>query len=342
VTAGAALRTRLLDGFDDPAFDRNRWNALVLSAAVPSPYLTWEAQRAWHDVYGTGELMLIAAEQDGEVVAVAPFRAVEGLVEFNGTSFELDRLDVLGEVSDPDTLLALLDAARSHAADFSSFYFEFVHEGSPLNEHIPALAPRLGLRAQSFGDMLCLELDLAADAELVRRPAGSSGRQVLKDERWLMRNGRLELHQFRDADEILARLPTLFDQHRRRRPGPEDPSRFHNEQVRRFFERLTELAGGTGLLRFSQLDWDGRPIACHYGLALGRRWFMKAFSMEPALAKRSPGGVLLRQVILAAAEDGAEVFDFGTGGQEFKRRYATRSSRVVGWVMDPPEWSEEA
>jgi CelD/BcsL family acetyltransferase involved in cellulose biosynthesis len=62
---------------------------------------------------------------------------------------------------------------------------------------------------------------------------------------------------------------------------------------------------------------------------------MKAFSMEPELASRSPGGILMRHSILGAREDGADVFDFGTGEQDFKLRYATRTWAVASWSLKP-------
>ena len=129
----------------------------------------------------------------------------------------------------------------------------------------------------------------------------------------------------------------LFDQHRRRWPGPENPSRFHDPEVCRLFEVATERWVGADILRFTQVDWDGRPIACHYGLELAGRRFMKAFSFEPELRGRSPGGILMRHIIIGAREEGARVFDFGTGDQDFKARYATRSWRVLGWRFYPPD-----
>jgi CelD/BcsL family acetyltransferase involved in cellulose biosynthesis len=45
----------------------------------------------------------------------------------------------------------------------------------------------------------------------------------------------------------------------------------------------------------------------------------------------------MRHIILGALEEGVHVFDFGTGDQGFKARYATRSWRVLGWKFYPPD-----
>jgi len=327
------VRTRKLSGFDDASLGRERWNALALANTTPSPYLTWELQRAYDDTVDWGQLVLVAAERGEDLVALAAFRSAGGQLSFNGTTFEFDRLDFLGDVSEPEVLAALLAAARDHD-DSVTFDFEFVHDDSPTHRNLPAVASALGLEGGPKNQSVGLELDLAAQPE---RAQSSTSKQVLKDERWLVKNGNLEVHHLRDPVEILPRMPALFDQHRRRWPGPDNPSRFHDPEICRLFEVATERCMGADILRFTQVDWDGRPIACHYGLELAGRRFMKAFSFEPELRSRSPGGILMRHIILGALEEGAQVFDFGTGDQDFKARYATRSWRVLGWKLYPPD-----
>ena len=332
--ATAGVATRILDGFDDPSFGREQWNALVRSSPIPSPYLCWELQRAWEDALGFGEPLFVLAERAGQAIALAPLRHHRGYLAFNGTCFEFDRLDFIGDTGDVEVTTALLEAARDRAPGFWGCELYFTHADSPTHDQIPGAAQGLGLRPEHKYDSVGVELDLREKPELAETATSS---QVLKDERWLARNGRLEVRQLRDAGEIRPRLPALFDQHRRRWPGPHNPSRFHQEEVCHLFERIVEYCEDTDLLRWTEIVWDDQPIACHFGLELGGRRFMKAFSMEPELGKRSPGGILMRHAILGAREDGACVFDFGTGEQDFKLRYATRTWAVTSWSLTPAE-----
>jgi CelD/BcsL family acetyltransferase involved in cellulose biosynthesis len=334
VTDPVGVGVRVAGSIAELGIDRGAWNALALASPAPSPYLTWEFQRAWDEVLGTTEPLFVAAERDGDVVAVAALRVDGGDVTFGGTCFEFDRLDVLGDASDPDLLTGLLSAARDHVGDFGRFDLEFVHSGSPTHDELPAVAERLGLTSEIQYEMVGLETDFRANRGIVEE---RTSRQVLKDERWFARHGKLDVHHLRDAAEILPRLPPLFDQHRRRRPGPDDPSRFHRPKIVRLFERITENCIGTDLLRFTQVEWDGRPIACHFGIALAGRTFLKLMSFEPELASRGPGSVLLRHVLAAARDEGCDAYDFGTGPQDFKRRYATRSWPVLSWLLEEPE-----
>ena len=143
------VRTRVLSGFDDAALGRERWNALVLANPTPSPYLTWELQRAFDEVFDWGDLVLVAAERGEELVALAALREAGGELTFNGTTFEFDRLDFIGDVSDPEVLAALLSAARDTVATFRAFDLEFVHDDSATHRRLGAVAFELGARRRA-------------------------------------------------------------------------------------------------------------------------------------------------------------------------------------------------
>ena len=49
-------------------------------------YLTWEWQRAWWTIHPRGQLLLVAAEREDRVVAVAPFYVDHGMISFVGQS----------------------------------------------------------------------------------------------------------------------------------------------------------------------------------------------------------------------------------------------------------------
>ena len=81
----SGLHIRDLAGFDDPACSPDVWNRLVPRGHTDVVYLTWEYQRSWWEAFGYGDLLLLAAERDGEVVAIAPFYVDEGVVWFVGS-----------------------------------------------------------------------------------------------------------------------------------------------------------------------------------------------------------------------------------------------------------------
>src|SRR6266446_4233138 len=82
--AMASVRTRVLTGFEDPHCSPHLWEQLLRQGHTDVVFLTWHWLRAWWEAMDDGDLLLIAAEQGGEVVALAPLYAIEGMVFFLG------------------------------------------------------------------------------------------------------------------------------------------------------------------------------------------------------------------------------------------------------------------
>ena len=324
----AAVRTQVLKGFDDPALGPEQWNRLLGGGDLV--YMTWQCQRAWWETLGRGELLLIAAERNGRTVALAPFYTEARMVYFVGSSFELDYLDFLGDVSDPDVLDALLETARDCVPGFRGFQFYFVPDATGTGERLQGAARRLGLSCYCEDEMPAPVLDLAGQS-----PHLAEKKSLARYERRLRREGEVEVRHLRDGEAILPQLNEFFAQHMARWQGTGNPSRFLYAKSRAFFERLTCAAGRTDWLRFTRVDWKGRPIAFHHGLCFRGRFFFGTSSFALDVARYSPGQVLLRHLLLAAMGEGASTFDFGTGPAPFKLRFATRVARVRTWGLYP-------
>ena len=309
------VHTRILTGFDDPTFGPAQWNALLRGGETDIVYLTWHYQRAWWETLGRGELLLIAAERAGRVVALAPFYLESGMLYSLGTSFETDHLDFIGDTSDPAVLDALLETAREQVPGFLGFRFYFVWEDSRTGERLQAAAERLGLSCYQEDEMAAPLLDLAGEPEAAL--AATRKKSLLRHEQFFRREGTLEVTHLRDGSAIWPHLEEFFQQHIARWEGTANPSRFTYDKARRLVERLTRIAGETGWLRFTRIDWNGRAIAFHYGFCYRGRYTCGTPSFAADLAHRSPGEVLLRQLLLAAIDEQARVFDFRTGDQPF-------------------------
>ena len=93
------INIKMRRGFDDSAVGREHWDALVAQGDAPFISQTWLCQSGWwQQAYRDKRLLLIAAERAGEVVALAPLYADEGVVYFVGTG-AADYLDFVGDVN---------------------------------------------------------------------------------------------------------------------------------------------------------------------------------------------------------------------------------------------------
>ena len=339
-TTRSSVTTRVLDGFDDAKFGQREWQELLRASNIDHIYLTWHFQRAWWETFGTGQLLLILAERDAEPVALAPLYADSGMVYFVGSAFESDYLDFIGDISDPTVLEALLVTAREATREFLGFTFYFVADRHGTHERLGAAAEQLGLLCWEEHDMHAALLDLAAHPEAALEAANK--KRLLKLERSYQREAPLEVHHLHRGDEILSYLDEFFEQHISRWAGAPRPSRFVDQEPRHLIERFTENAADSGWLRFTRLAWQDRNIAFHYGYSFSGRYYWGMPSFAPDLARRSPGQLMTRHLLLAAIEEGARLFDFGTGTQPFKLRHATQVDRVRTWSLCPSDAASEA
>jgi len=328
------VETRVLEGFDAPTFPAEQWDKLLGSGATDVVFLTRQWQRAWWETLGRGDLLLIAAERDGQVVAVAPLYAHAGMVYLVGAD-DADSLDLLGEGGDAEVLAAILETARARVPGFLGFELEPVPETSPTTRALAAAADRLGLSCIDHWG----ESAVAPQLELRGRPAvgrAAVNKQSLRrHEARLRRGGPVEVVHLREGPAILPHLEAFFEQHVARWAATPTPSFFGWPRVRAFYRRLTELAGESGWLRFTRLDWNGQAVAFHFGFCYrgSYLWHKPSFAVE--LARRSPGEVLLRHLLLAALDEGVHSFEFGLGSEPFKLRFATGANHVRKWGLYP-------
>ena len=308
------------------------WNEAIALSPSHTVFQTRAWLQAWWETFGRGELMLLVATKAGRTVALAPWFAEAGMV-FPIGSGGSDYLDLLGNVTDPEVLDGLLSAARDRCPGFVGYRFYHLPDDSPTGSLLASAAERLGLAIFDEGEQVAPVVDLAADPE--HAFAATRKKSLVRHENWFRRHGELAVRHTSEASVTIPDLRQFFEQHVARWSVTPYPSLFQDDQQRTFYRRVCELAGPEGWLRFTRVMWAGRPIAFHFGFCYrgAYLWYKPTFDL--ALAARSPGEVLLRQLLLAAIEEGAETFDFGLGDEAFKSRFASSQRTVRDWGLYP-------
>lgn len=324
------VTTRVLRGFDDPSFGQKQWTRLLRQGDTNGVNLTWQWQRSWWGTLGHGKLMLIVAEREGQIIALAPLFTDGGMI-FN--ICPEDYLDFVGDISDPVILDAILRTAREHVDDFCGFRFYFIPDTSHTGERLQEAAAGLGLSCGDEGSLPSPFIDIAGQPDVAL--AATRKKSLRRHENYFKREGTLDVQHMNNAEAILPHLDIFFEQHRARRGVTEHPSLFQDPKQCEYYRRLTRDISPTGWLRFTRIDWNGRPIAFHYGLSYQGRYLYGIPSFAIELSQHSPGEVLLRQLLLAAIDEGATAFDFGIGGEAYKYRFATHFKHLHTWGLYP-------
>lgn len=328
-TATEPVVVRRLAGFDDPTISPAQWNALLVHGHANVVTLTWEWQSSWWDTLGRGELLLLAVEQGGCLVAIAPFYVHARMIFLVGSG-ESGYLDFVGQLA-VDAMGAVLAFALAAVPDCQGFRFYAVPGSSPTRAGLADAAGRVGMDCYREREWMTWTLDLTDRDrcdEAVRK------KSLVRHENYFRRTGALDVAHWRTYDGMATELETFFEQHVGRRAATPSPSAYLDPARREFARTWVRRLSGAGWMRFTRVSWNGRPIAYHLGALYAQRflWHEPSFAID--LARHSPGEVLLRQLLLSAIDEQARVFDFGTGDDAFKARFASPTPTYT-WELYP-------
>jgi CelD/BcsL family acetyltransferase involved in cellulose biosynthesis len=268
-------------------------------------------------------------EEASRPVCIAPLFADDGMV-FN--ICPEDHLDLIGEVSS-EIVEAIVRCAMELVPNFQGLRMYFVPQGSTTVTCLHQAAERMGFFCTQESTLPSPQLEIFARPDAAA--ACTRKKSLLRHENYFRREGRLTISHTGTAEGILPQLDEFFEQHIGRRAATPNPSMFVDVRHRDYYRSIAANIGPTGWLRFTRIEWNSRPIAFHFGASYAGRYLFGIPSFAIEFERRSPGEVLLRQLILAAIEERAEVFDFGIGDEAYKYRFATGKEQLVTWGFYP-------
>ena len=329
--ATSITSVHILDRFDHRSLSESAWGELLQQSDTNTVFQTRVWQETWWNAFGRGQLLLLLVERDGKAVTLAPMFCDGGMIFFVGSGGS-DYLDFIGS-NDTDVLKAVFETATERLPQALGFRFYHVPDSSRTGERLSQVAAEVGLVCFNEGSLAAPALDLRREVN-GELPA-TQKKSLLRHEKFFRQSGQLELCKVESSQELSANLSPFFDQHVARWASTPFPSLFVENRQRAFYRALVARAADAPWLRFTRLDWNSRPIAYHFGFHYcgSYMWYKPSFDIE--VARRSPGEVLLRQLLFAAVDEQAEVFDFGLGDEPFKQRFATRVNHVTTWGCYP-------
>ena len=302
---------------------RTEWTSLALEGR--NVFGTWEWADAWRrHLAPRGELAVaVARRPTGIAAAILPLwvarRRPCRLVRFIGAG-PADRLGpVCARAQQAPAHLALKRHLDSVLAGSGLFVGERL-SACDCGGDIPGAAlvarnasPLLSLGAGGF------EAFLASRSRHFRN-------HVRRQERTIMRAGRLVYRLTQDADELGRDMHTLLALHGARWAGQRTTAL--SGPRAKFHLDFAQTALPNGWLRLWTLELDGQPLASYYGLRFAGSELYYQMGRDPAYDRLSVGFVLLCHAIRSAAEDGVREYAFGVGDEEYKSRFTDHDPGV--------------
>jgi CelD/BcsL family acetyltransferase involved in cellulose biosynthesis len=327
VAARGRLKVSVYEEFDHAALARRRWDQLVASG-TDVVFLTLDWQREWWRAFSSDQeqLLIVLAERDAEPCAIAPLFAAKDMLFLVGSDGS-DYLDFIGRL-DEAVLTFMLDAARRMLGDFAGIGLYHLPRTSRTTSLLPRVAERLGLALYCEGEATAPFADLT-DVERVTHLVARRG--VRKAEARMSRGGPL-LARTAEKRELDEWLELFYAQHAELWSPSEGWGR---AEARSFCRAIVHAGHARGWLRFSMLEWRGRPAAFEITLVRGERHLSYLGSRDTAIDRYSPGAVLQAHMVKAAVQAGARRWDFGLGEEPYKLRDASGVAEVANWFLYP-------
>lgn len=284
-----------------------QWDALWRASANVTPFQSPHWLLPWWRSFGSDSPYVIASSTNGKLDALAPLYILrdpdsdESLGMFLGTGIS-DYLDVLGEAS------SLAEALMT--ADCQLWDLQQLRPTSPLLSMPFADGWSDNVEDQDPCPVLALD-------QLEQSQSTHAKKKLRYYRRCAERLGEVR-YESATHETLDALLELLFELHaarwqRRGLPGvlaDEVTQNFHRDVARRMLD--------AGALRMYAMRIDDRIKAVFYGFAHQDAVYYYLSGYDPELEKISIGNTLVAHAIDEAVHDGAKVFDFLRGAEEYK------------------------
>jgi CelD/BcsL family acetyltransferase involved in cellulose biosynthesis len=318
---------------------RAEWNDLCQRMEYATPFASWEWADGWLQVMGRDSSVLIAvARRNGRAVGILPLAR-------HGSGAWLPALTVLGvDRLYPDHIALLAEGEVSKDLLATLLRAALAAAGRRARIDLPMVAADSGM------DRACAEAGLPARVRAAGiapyLPITGSFDKFLaglsSNERYKIRNRTKKMLAVPgvrfggvaegDLPVVLGRLREL---HALRSTQKGIESSFDRDDVQQFHARLVAALPAESLT-FRCLYSGEEIFAVFYGFTLQGRLFYFQLGYDPAWSDRSPGIVLLSEVIREAHERGCIEFNFLQGDEPFKWTWTKQSRTLNNWTFYSP------
>ncbi|HIQ02533.1 MAG TPA: GNAT family N-acetyltransferase [Anaerolineales bacterium] len=318
------------------AFDAlaDEWRALLRRSVSDTLFLTPTYKRVWWRHLGEGDLLLLTAREDGDLVGIAPLfiaeRASEGRVLHTVGCVEVsDYLDwIAASGREEEVLGALLDfLGGPEAPPWDRMDLCNIHQDSPTLRFLPPLAEARGWGVETEVQEVCPVVNLPETWEEYLASLRGKDRHELR--RKMRRAEAMEGLRWYIAgpeDDLEARVEDFLDLMAKSSP---QKAAFLTPAMRAFFRDLARAIFDAGWLQLAFLEVRGRKLASYFNFVYNNRVLVYNSGLDwEAYPQLGAGIVLTGLLIRHAIEEGREAYDFLRGDEPYKYRFGGRDVTV--------------
>lgn len=313
---------------------KNLWNSLVEKSETNIFFMRYEYCNGWLKAfYKNNELLVLFAKKDGNIIGIAPLvitreRDVFGtkrVVRFLGFN-QSDYMDLVITEDYPEVLHSFYSYLWSIRNRWDKIQLSQISLQSSTVKNSLVYLKKLNFPFSCRYAHPCAALAIAGHEEDIQtklRKQRTLKTAITK----LNQIGKLEYGCAKNIQDGLMYLDKYFQQHISRWDETLSPSTYYDEDPRIFYQELIKQLMPTGLLYFSYINLDGRPIALNVNFEYNGALLVHRSSFDPWYYKHSPGRLIFRYGIEYCLVKGLRDFDLLAGLESYKD-YLINESRL--------------
>lgn len=345
----SSFSTELVTTLEEFEALKEPWNELVAHMECPEIFYFWEWNFHYFRRYREADRLLIVVvrHSSGKIAGIAPL-CVRDVRRLGRAVRVVDT--IVAEIGD---YLNFLVRAGYHRRQVVSSVFDCLRKQSSLWDvidisqlcsrdattfHIINIAQTYAdwsVRVQTLTPVAVRNLSATHAVENIRQL-----RQVRNRRKTLQKRGFTVRVGCRDFAELWPAFSSLHRHAWRSSP-------LNTPHGRKFFDDLIRSEGMRDNIEFSFIEFQGRPVAMHFGFLDAQKVYFYMPAMDRAFRQERVGAVLLSAIVDHYAKT-HDVFDFLRGMEDYKIWYtdgldmnmrvvAYRTSSFTAFVYNLPE-----
>lgn len=338
-------KLRVVESSEEFESLREVWNKVLQKSLDNDVFSTWEWLLCWWKYFGKGrKLRVLIAEENGEIVGIAPFmHSKYNLLHFG----RLSRIEFIGFPHADYNNFILLKRDLNCLKFFLKSLEEFsdwdlldlrdVRDDSFSGQALQVLAHSRSKdqRLKVTNGTLCPHIVLPNSVESFLKGLSKNMREQLKKKfRRLCRNFKVDFKTHRDFSSVDDAMEAFFKLHQERWKSKGERGAFGDEDFRNFHLDVARLFNSKGWLNLNFLMVNDAPAAADYSFEYNGKVYSYLTGFDPQFSEYSIMNLLRLHMIEESIRKGLKEFDLTRDFEPYKADWANgvRKNIVVRLV----------
>jgi CelD/BcsL family acetyltransferase involved in cellulose biosynthesis len=335
-TYGSVLRCEVVNDFGQLEKVSSDWESLWQADRSAEIFQSFAWARAWWQSYGHDFTLCSPIVFAGnKIIGILPLVKRGNIIQFLGMP-EADYADLVCEEGrEKEVLTVALGALFQPIQHWDECILQHLAEDGRVVRHWDELPRDLRRRVKLVPAGRYQTILLQENREEIFNSLLGKHHTRRRNNK-LKKAGQVTLRRLVTKSEAQQHLNYFFLHHTRRCALLGRESTCARPEFRQFLRAIVEELDANGSLHFEVLELDGRPFAWHFSFLVNGKFLLYQHTFDLESWDYAPGEVLLSHLLQFAQENVTREFDFGSGDEAYKSRFARHTRETFSLYVEPP------